>query len=372
MRILLIGNYVADRQQSMIRYANLVLAALVNRGIEPQLMTPPIAVNQTHLAPEGLGRFVNYVDKMALAPGLIRRHARWADVVHVCDHSNAYYVPQRPDRPWVVTCHDMLAVRGSLGEDTDCPASGLGRRLQQMILRGLGRASLIATISLNTDRDLRRILGESTRSHVIPPALNYPYVPMPREWAAARLGRWPDLLEAPFILHVGSNQARKNRETLIDAFARLRKAGWPGRLVLAGPALTPALRERIERQGLSAAVRVLEQPGNQELHALYCAADVLAFPSRFEGFGWPIAEAQASGCPVVTSDAEPMREVAGGAAELADPNDAEALAAALLRVVADPARRQALVELGLRNVERYRPETMADRLIGAYSEALAG
>lgn len=371
MRVLLIGNYTADRQQSMIRYANLVLAALVNRGIEAQLMTPPIVVNRAHLAPEGLGRFVNYVDKMALAPGLIQRHARWADVVHVCDQSNSYYVPHRAAQPWVVTCHDLLAVRGSFGEATDCPATPMGRRLQQMILRGLGRARLIVPVSQYTEQDLRRFLGDALSSRVIPNALNYPYLPMPREQAIARLGRWPELPDIPFILHVGSNQARKNRETLIDAFARLC-ADWPGHLALAGPPLTAALQARIAGLGLQSRVRVLEQPTNQELHGLYCAAEAFAFPSRFEGFGWPIAEAQASGCPVVTSDAEPMREVAGGAAELADPNDASALAAALRRVLTDAPHRQRLIERGLRNAERFRPETMAERLVDAYTEALGG
>jgi len=371
MRVLLIGNYIADQQQSMIRYANLVLAALVSRGIEAQLMVPPIIVNRTHLAPAGLGRFVNYVDKMGLAPGLIRRHARWADVVHVCDHSNAYYVPRETDQPWVVTCHDMLAVRGALGEATDCPATAMGQRLQRMILRGLGRARLITPVSHYTEQDLHRILGPAVPCRVIPNALNYPFAPMPPEQVASRLGRWPGLLNTPFILHVGSNQARKNRETLIDAFARLSTT-WPGHLVLAGPALTPALSDRIARLGIGARVQVLQHPTNQELHALYCAAAVFAFPSRFEGFGWPIAEAQASGCPVVTSDAEPMREVAGGAAALADPNDADALAAALLGVVSDPVRRQALIELGHANAERFRPETMAERLVAAYQEAMGG
>jgi glycosyltransferase involved in cell wall biosynthesis len=369
MRVLLIGNYIADRQQSMIRYANLVLAALVQRGIEAQLMTPPIVVNRTHLPPEGLGRFVNYVDKMGIAPGLIRRHARWADVVHVCDHSNAYYVPERKAQPWVVTCHDMLAVRGSLGEATDCPATPMGRRLQQMILRGLGRANLIVPVSHYTGQDLHRILGPARAIRVIPNALNYPYEPLPAEATAARLGRWPDLATTPFILHVGSNQARKNRETLIDAFALLQ-ADWPGDLALAGPPLTPALNARIARHGLGDRVRVLEHPTNQELHALYCAATVFAFPSRFEGFGWPIAEAQACGCPVVTSDAEPMREVAGGAARLADPNDAEALAAALFGLLQDPAERARLVARGLENARRFAPATMAERLVEAYTAAL--
>src|SRR6185437_13088426 len=95
-----------------------------------------------------------------------------------------------------------------------------------------------------------------------------------------------------------------------------------------------------------------------ELRALYTGALALLFPSLEEGFGWPILEAQACGCPVITSDRSPMMDIAGNAAIFIDPKNAAGAAAAIASRMGD---LNALREAGLANVHAYSPEKMADR-----------
>jgi glycosyltransferase involved in cell wall biosynthesis len=95
-------------------------------------------------------------------------------------------------------------------------------------------------------------------------------------------------------------------------------------------------------------------------------------PSLAEGFGLPVAEAMALGTPVIASDRGALAETAGNAALAVDPEDADALAAALRRIALDDALRSALIAAGLRNAERFAPARFAERLTRAYAAVMAG
>ena len=96
----------------------------------------------------------------------------------------------------------------------------------------------------------------------------------------------------------------------------------------------------------------------------------MLFPSRFEGFGWPIIEAQACGCPVVCSDREPMREVSAGAALLCDPDSPDTFGHAILELASRPGLRAELVRLGYANLERFDRSVMISRYLAFYQEVL--
>ena len=104
----------------------------------------------------------------------------------------------------------------------------------------------------------------------------------------------------------------------------------------------------------------------------YKNSSVLLFPSLYEGFGMPIVEAQALGIPVITSDREPMRSVAGGAAVLVDPEDPEAIRQALIRVFDDPDLRLSLVNAGRENAQRFHPATIASQYADLYHAVVRG
>jgi glycosyltransferase involved in cell wall biosynthesis len=238
--------------------------------------------------------------------------------------------------------------------------------LQHWIVSGLGEADLIACVSRATLEDARRLVprkDERPRLDTIPLGLSYPFRKLSPGEAQKRLlasGALP--AEVPFVLHVGSNIAYKNREGVLRIFARCREQ-WNGLLVFAGEALSSSLRS-LARQ-LRIEDRIVELPGvsNELLEALYNCAVALLFPSTCEGFGWPIAEAQACGCPVLCADRAPMTEVAGPAGLTHNLDDEAGFAADILRLT-NPVEREHWSARSLENAQRF----SAPRMIAQYCE----
>jgi glycosyltransferase involved in cell wall biosynthesis len=367
VNVALIGNYAPDRQESMLRYTRMLASGLSAAGHRVTVAVPRSVFNAGGRPASGLWKWVGYVDKYCAGLTDIVTATRAADVVHICDHSNAPYVPRQPARPYVVTCHDLLAVRGALGEQTDCPATLTGQFLQRRILSGLGRAHAVACVSDATFADARRLLnGYSGRLLVAPNALNHDYTRLPAPVVRERLRPIPAISSAEaYVLHVGSNLRRKNRECALRAVAEIAPV-WPGKIVFAGQAPSEELRELARSLDISDRVVEVDKPDNDLLEALYNGALALVFPSRFEGFGWPIIEAQACGCPVICSDRAPLPEVAGDAAIMCDADDHATFARAIADLAARPARREALVARGLRNAARYDRAAMTARFVSLY------
>ncbi len=367
--VLLIGNYPADHQQSMQRFAAMMLRGLTAAGIPAELIQPQPVLGRFRLAGRFVAKWLGYLDKFVLFPRQLRRRLfAGVDLVHICDHSNAMYGAHVRAQPVVVSCHDLLAVRGALGEATDCPASATGEYLQRWIVAGLRKATAVVGASSATLRDAQRVVGQRDGRPamlLIYHGINHPYRAQPADQARARLSEIAGLDPArPFALHVGSNLRMKNREGVLRIFA-LTKEQWNGQLVFAGLPLTPELRSLGEELGVLERVVEVEEPDNEMLEALYSSALVLLYPSRFEGFGWPIIEAQACGCPVICADREPMSEIGGAAALTAAVDDDVAMAHSLLRLT-DAAERARWSEKSLRNVERFTAEEMIGHYIELY------
>jgi glycosyltransferase involved in cell wall biosynthesis len=337
----------------------MMLQGLTTAGVAAELIHPEPFFGRIKLAGGFVSKWFAYIDKFFLFPRQLRRKlSEPVDIVHIVDHSNAIYSKRIKKAPVLVTCHDLLAVRGALGEETDCPASLTGKFFQRWILQGLRRATAIACVSRATLRDAERLIAHK-RLEIIPNGLNYSYQKQSTDVLCQRLNGIVDLAR-PFVLHVGSNLRRKNREGVLRIFA-LTKNDWNGQLVLAGDPLNRELHSLGYQLGVSERIVEVVNPNGELLEALYNLAIALLYPSRFEGFGWPIIEAQACGCPVVCSDREPLPEVAGDAALLHDVNDEAGFAADILRL-RDPAERARWSEKSLRNAAKF----SADKMIAAY------
>jgi glycosyltransferase involved in cell wall biosynthesis len=111
---------------------------------------------------------------------------------------------------------------------------------------------------------------------------------------------------------------------------------------------------------------------DDEMAAEYINADILLFPSLYEGFGLPIVEAQKTGRVVITSDRSPMKEVAGEGACLVDPESETAIRNGVIRVMEDAGYRQRLVEAGRENAERFNTSVIAMQYLSCYRELLHG
>ena len=364
--VLLIGNYAPDRQQSMQRFGTMMLQGLTAAGVAAELIRPEPVFGNFRLAGAFIAKWLAYVDKFVLFPRRLRAKLRSAApaLVHICDHSNAMYASHCGSVPVVVTCHDFLAVRGGLGEETDTPASSTGRYLQRWIVSGLDKATALACVSRATRDDAERFVKQTNgrpELHLIPLGLSYPFRQLPRGEAEDRLGGIPSLrIDEPFVLHVGSNLRRKNREAILRIFARCQNK-WPGQLVFVGEPLNDALLAHAQQLGITDRIVQVRDASSEQLEALYNCAGAFLFPSRFEGFGWPIIEAQACGCPVLCSSVAPMGEIAGSGALVRDPADEEGFASDLLQLISRAAREQWSAK-ALENAQRF---TTA-RMISAY------
>jgi glycosyltransferase involved in cell wall biosynthesis len=197
----------------------------------------------------------------------------------------------------------------------------------------LSVADQVIAISQSTATDLQRLYGvPSDRITVVPLATHFCAQPAPPS------GR-------PYLLGVGNRAGYKNFSAALEAFAQLAPAHPELDLVCAGPPFAEEEWRDLATRGLAARVRCLPRPTDAELIQAYAGAIACVVPSVYEGFGLPVLEAMACGAPVVSSSAGSLAEVGGEAALYAEPT-APALAAALLRILREPALAEQLRRAG--------------------------
>jgi glycosyltransferase involved in cell wall biosynthesis len=243
-----------------------------------------------------------------------------------------------------------------------CEASPIGIWLQRLILAGLRRPHAVAFDSQASLDDFHRLGGgpSGQRHAVIPIPLNAPFT---SESASLELSTEEEALlpAAPFLLMVGSALPRKNRALALRILQQLGPAS-PYRMVFAGAPLASEEQAFIDTHKISKRVVSILRPTHTLLNYLYCRAHALLFPSFAEGFGWPLIEAQACGCPVIASTTTSIPEVAGCAALYAKPNDVFGFTRHIL-ALDDPALRSRLIHQGFENLRRFDPELISRQYI---------
>jgi glycosyltransferase involved in cell wall biosynthesis len=270
-------------------------------------------------------------------------------------HATTLALPGRSPVPVVVTLHDLIPwVAGGwrmLGERTRW---WLGRRL-------VGRADVVVAPSESTAADARRIAGVADgRLVVIPEGVAPGFAPVEgaRERVAERHG-----VRGPYAVFVGALDARKDPAALLRAWEVARRAGAGVELVLAGAA------SRQAPAGMGGARR-LGYLEHAALVDLYAAATCLLFPSRYEGFGLPVLEAMACGCPVVTYRNSSLPEVAGDAAVLVPDGDPDAMGRAAAEIALDAGLAARLRAAGLERARRFTWRSAAKSTIAVYERLL--
>jgi len=370
MKVLLVGNYVPDGQASMQAFSRVLERELPDHGCEMRVAAPPRRVQW--VAPSSrLWKWLGYIDKYVLfIPSLVVQ-ARWADVVHICDHSNGMYVRWVKSKPTVITCHDVIAVQAAKGMVAGWSVGWTGRLFQRLIASGMAKADLIACVSNATQRALLGLqLADSRRVTTVLNGLNDKFSVLQPGEAQQLIGRLGLVANDRYLIHVGMDLPRKNRNAVVETFIALqRRAAEAGadpvvnRLVLVGPQLSPEATRLASKHGVADRITVLQDLSHQELRALYGRATALLFPSLQEGFGWPLIEAQACGCPVFTSDLTPMNEIGGEGVCYVDPHDPEAMACAIEQA---EGRFDEMRALGLLNASHYSAKKMVTNYLAAY------
>jgi glycosyltransferase involved in cell wall biosynthesis len=292
-----------------------------------------------------------------------------ADVIHV-----PYWAPPlRAHAPIVVTIHDLIPLL--LKEYRGGPLARLYTGLVAAAARG---ARLILTDSDASRRDIiRRLSVPESRVRTIYLAADPKFTPRPNAVDHAAVRRKYDLPD-DYVLYLGGFDPRKNVEAALQVYTWGQAAiGYTHPLVMAGR--LPETRDgffsdprAIARQfEVEDVVRCIGEVDEADIVALVQGATALLYPSRYEGFGLPALEALACGVPVVGSNAASIPEVVGDAGSLVDPDDARAMAGALIAVVTEPALRQALGERAIGQAAKFSWDKAARETIEAYETAIA-
>jgi glycosyltransferase involved in cell wall biosynthesis len=254
-------------------------------------------------------RFLDY-------PLWLRRLRSEFDLYHIVDHSYAQLVHPLPAERTVVTCHDLDTFRCLL-EPSGEQRPGWFRAMSRRILHGLQKAAHVIAVSAATrDEILRYGLLPPERVTVIHNGVHPACSPIADPAADAEVSR---LLPAKaagalWLLHVGSTIPRKRVDVLLRVFAAVRADFPEARLVRVGGEFTPAQLQLARDLNIADSIHLLSGLTPGILAAIYRRADLLLQTSESEGFGLPVVEALACGCPVVASDIPVLREVGGAAA----------------------------------------------------------
>lgn len=280
-------------------------------------------------------------------------------------HSMAFAMPRLAPCPVVVTIYDLSFI-----ENPEAYPAAQRRYLENETAYSCGHAARLVAISESGRRDIHRLYGVPLeRIDVVTPGVSEAFRPLPAAQVTAF--RQAKGLPETFILHVGTLQPRKNIPTLLDAIARLGRSDVD--LVLVGGQgwIFEEIFARVEALGLADRVRFAGYVDDEELPLWYNAAAVFAFPSFYEGFGMPVADALACGTPVVAAATSSVPEAGGDVALYFDPRDAGELAERLRQALDDPQVRHKARAAGPAHTARFSWARSGAEMAAVYQRAMA-
>lgn len=371
--------------QSMPRYARMLAEGMRQRNHNVEVWTAePTAYNLSKA--NFLKKWLGYIDQYILFPREVKRRLKNCadDTLFVfTDHALGPWVPLVKNRPHVIHCHDFLAQRSALGEIPENRTSFTGRSYQSFIRRGYKRGKNFISISKKTQEDLHHFLGfQPQLSEVVYNGLNQAFDRKNSEDSRRLLSQRTKInLMDGYILHIGGNQWYKNRAGVVNIYNAWRRTGGK-ELPLLLTGLTPNVKlfQAIDQSPYKRDIHVLTGIEDEFIPMAYSGAKVFLFPSLAEGFGWPIAEAMASGTPVITTNKAPMTEVAADTAFLIPemPQSeqertrwAESSAEVVEKVVNLSVREfQEVTKAGLDNAKRFDAQLSLDKMQNIYENIL--
>ena len=298
-------------------------------------------------------------------PSLIRQ--KHIDVLH----SPVNVLPERipASCATIVTLHDLAFLRFP---NVLTRAKRLYHRT--FTVRSLRRATMLIAVSESTKRDAHELVNVPLeRIQTIHMCIDKRFINVSTEEEKQQF-REKQGLKDGFILYLGTLEPRKNIITLIDAYARLRQVyGIREKLVLAGGKgwLYDSIFARVQQLGLEQEVLFPGFVADADQVLWYQSAAVFAYPSLYEGFGIPVAEALACGTPVVTSNISSLPEAGANVALCVDPYDIQALTEALYQALTDQIYRSTCQQQAPAIAQKFSARIMTEKTITTYEQAAA-
>ena len=368
MKICISGYVLEENRHSMVRTAQ-----SIHRHLLPLLPEgDSVVLDQRGNAP--LGAAFNYVSLTVKLRKRLLMPARWwcqsCDILHIVDNDYAFGIPPWKLNRTVVTCHDMmpLLLHGTI---EDAFPGTMGRFCYERVLKNLARCARVVCDSEFTKQCvIKHTDCQEQRLQVIPLAVDDFLKPIKEDRAELdAFCRDHDLSGKRVLLHVGSCAPYKNIETLLRIFKKLTgTVGDDLVLLKVGGQFSEAQVTLIADLDLDPHIRHVTGLSEDGLRLAYNAADLLLWPSHFEGFGLPIVEAMACGTPVVCSNGGSLPEVAGDAASVHDPNDEEALVTSCLKILDDKEHALQMRHAGLAYAARFTWEATAKAYYEVFHE----
>lgn len=326
MKVVVNGRFHAHRPTGMQRYALSVSERLADKV---SCLKPPVALR----GPAG------HLWEQTILPLSARGRLLWSP-------NNTGPIASRRH---VCTMHDLIPL-----EHPEWFNPRFAAWYQWLLPRLARNLDHVVAISEFTRQRVQELLGvPESRITVVPNGVDAAYHPRTEEETAAVRSRF-ELGGNPYLLYVGSLEPRKNLAGLMKAW-RIALSGIPNevQLVVTGAAGRSAVFAQQTLGEIPPRVKFTSYVPEADLPALYAGATAVVYPSLYEGFGLPVLEAMASGAPVITSSNTSLPEVAGDAAVLVNPHNAEEIAGAMQTVVASESLRQRMRAAGLARARQF-------------------
>jgi len=344
MYVRIFKNIISEKNPSMHIY------------VRELLKNMPDNVNDFSISAKNYPFLKYYLAKEFIYPKVAAKNQ--TDVNHISDHSYCGLLRGLDSERAVVTCHDLIPL-----VDTGS-ASWLGRRRFWFNVKLLPKAKRIITASEFMKQTIVEIFGRALEDKIaiIPYGINDTFRPIEN---LDTLKEKYNIMKKS-ILHIGSSYPRKNVELILEVLSK--RTDW--QFVKIGPFSKRQL-SYIKKRNLQK--RILHFPfidlnEYEKLAEIYNSASALAYPSFYEGFGMPLLEAMACGCPVVCSEIPPFVEIAGESAVFFNPQDAKSLEASIERVLEDRYFKDQLIRAGFSVAKKYDWKKCAEETYKVYEE----
>ncbi|HTE33825.1 MAG TPA: glycosyltransferase [Chryseolinea sp.] len=369
---------------SLPRFSAMLADGMRKRGHRVEILTPKARFYQLPL-PKAK-KWLGYMDQFLAFPLDVRiRLKKLPDntLFVFTDNALGPWVPLVAHRPHVIHCHDFMAQESALNLIPENPTHWTGRQYQKLIFEGYNKGKNFISGSKNTQRVLQRFLRSApTRSELVYNGLHQSFEPFDTQSARSIVSKETGLaLATGYLMHVGGNQWYKNRVGVIEMYNAWRaKCTQNLPLILIGLPPSEDVLNAYNKSPFKNEIHFITNANDRIVNLAYSGATAFLFPSKAEGFGWPIAEAMASGCPVITTNEAPMTEVTGSAGfliprrpltKVLQANWAEEAGAMINKVVNfSEAERLSAVRAGLENARRFDTQQALSQIEKIYLDIL--
>ena len=370
--------------QSMPRYAKFLFDGLESEGHNVDVLTAKSYFSNLNFGFR-LKKWLGYIDQYIVFPFVVKNKLRKypKDTLFVfADHALGPWVGLVKNRPHVIHCHDFLAQYSALGKIPENKTLLSGRIYQAYIRNGFLLGKNFISVSEKTKNDLTNFLKIKPRnSFIVYNALNPLFLPIEKFKARSKVMSICNIeLSNGYLLQVGGNSWYKNRVGVImlyNAWRKISKTPLP--LIMVGEPSDELINLKMSSSYCTDIYFILDV-NDKLLNYLYSGSKLLIFPSLDEGFGWPIIEAMASGCPVLTTNIKPMTEVGGNAAiyidrmphEVIEVKDWAKDSANIIEnlVTLNQKNVEIIIENGIFNAKRFKLRNAIKEIEGIYMKVI--